>query len=205
MTDYEKTFDEFWRPLVTREDGSIDLDAVKRELHDYRTILEEVPKVYMHVTGDKISKPNTEAMHVIAAADEHFEWMLGTTRNNGADRMSATEFRMRLDAVTAEVEAWPIWKQNIIQDSLSPTVPEARIPVDNAPLPCGPLNVADPVQHAAEEYLCAMQVLDDREIPRQLDGKTLSLVGRIFALEQQVICQLAGNSPTFAIQTERTR
>ena len=42
-----------------------------------------------------------------------------------------------------------------------------------------PLNVANPVEYAAEEYLCAMMVLDERNIPRFYQDKELSLVGRI--------------------------
>ena len=43
----------------------------------------------------------------------------------------------------------------------------------------GPLNIADPIQNAAEEYLCAQIILDDMGIPREHDGRILSLVGRI--------------------------
>lgn len=71
-TDYEQTFDEFWRDLVCHPDGTLNRDAVMRELHDYATALDEVPKVYMHVTGGRLSKPNTKAAHVIDAADEHY-------------------------------------------------------------------------------------------------------------------------------------
>jgi hypothetical protein len=42
-----------------------------------------------------------------------------------------------------------------------------------------PLNIADPVQFGAEEYWCAMKVLDDMKIPRKYKGEELSLVGRI--------------------------
>ena len=41
------------------------------------------------------------------------------------------------------------------------------------------LNVANPVEYAAEEYWCAMKVLDERNIPRFYQDDELSLVGRI--------------------------
>ena len=41
------------------------------------------------------------------------------------------------------------------------------------------LNVANPVEHAAEEYWCAMKILDERNIPRFYEDEELSLVGRI--------------------------
>lgn len=69
---------EFWLPLVSAEDGTVDMMRVKRELANYRMILEEVPKVYMHVSGNQFSKPNTAAMYVTEAADEHYRKLYET-------------------------------------------------------------------------------------------------------------------------------
>lgn len=68
--EVEETFEEFWRDIVTNADGTLDVDQVKRELHDYRTLLREVPRVYQRVTGGRISKPNTHADAVIGIVDE---------------------------------------------------------------------------------------------------------------------------------------
>jgi hypothetical protein len=48
----------------------------------------------------------------------------------------------------------------------------------------GQLNVANPVEFAAQEYLCAMKVLDDWGVPREAGDKTFSLVGRIDWLKE---------------------
>ena len=69
MKDYEETYNSFWKEIVEK-DGVLDLDQVKRELHDYHRMLGEVPKVYDHVTGGRISKPNTPASAVIAEHDD---------------------------------------------------------------------------------------------------------------------------------------
>lgn len=66
--DYEKTYDDFWKPLVEK-DGALDLDAVKRELHDYCTFMRNAAEVYCHVTGNRISKVNTDPAAVIGEAD----------------------------------------------------------------------------------------------------------------------------------------
>lgn len=70
MTDYEQTFEDYWRDLVCRPDGSLDEDKVKRELHDFRGLMERTAKVYEHVTGGRVSKLNTLASEVIAIADD---------------------------------------------------------------------------------------------------------------------------------------
>jgi hypothetical protein len=68
--DYKQDYEEFWKAIVENPDGTLDKDKVMRELHDYRFMLHEVPKVYCHITGNRISKPNTFAHEVTAAADD---------------------------------------------------------------------------------------------------------------------------------------
>ena len=70
MKDYEKTYDEFWKSIVENPDGSLNLDQIKRELHDFHFQMGNTTKVFMHVTGGKVSKPNTLAEVVNALADD---------------------------------------------------------------------------------------------------------------------------------------
>lgn len=63
--------ERFWADIIFPE-GQIDLAQVLAELHDYRVVLHEVSKVYCHVTGGLLSKPNTSAGAIIGAADEHY-------------------------------------------------------------------------------------------------------------------------------------
>ncbi len=122
MEDYEKTFDEFWADLVLRSDGTLDVDQVKRELHDYRTLLHEVPLVYCHVTGNRISKPNTNASAVTSEADEYYErqTILGLIDylmdeiNDGGSKTN--------DQVAIEAFLW----RHLGEDQLSETLLAAR-------------------------------------------------------------------------------
>lgn len=63
---------DFWKDIIVKG-NTLDIEQVKRELHDYHVILENVSKVYMHVTGGKVSKENTLAGVVCELADEHYE------------------------------------------------------------------------------------------------------------------------------------
>ena len=67
--DVQARWDEFWAPIVA-PGGELDLDQVKRELFDFSVVMHEVPHVYMHVTGGRISKANSRASAVIGAADD---------------------------------------------------------------------------------------------------------------------------------------
>lgn len=86
-SDYRQTYDDFWAgildaPGVDRE------DQLRRELHDYKFLMGEVPKVYEHVSGCRISKPNTMAFEVIG---QHNEVFIGKETVAHDLRMYATE------------------------------------------------------------------------------------------------------------------
>jgi hypothetical protein len=67
--EIEKVWQEFWADLVA-PDGTVDVDQVKKELHDYAFMLREVPKVYCELTGNRLSKPHYDADVVIREHDE---------------------------------------------------------------------------------------------------------------------------------------
>ncbi|MFF2529275.1 hypothetical protein ACFVS2_10275 [Brevibacillus sp. NPDC058079] len=71
--DYEKNWEEFWKDICTNQDGSINLDQVKRELSDYQMVMNTASEVYCHITGDAISKVNTRASAIISEADAYYE------------------------------------------------------------------------------------------------------------------------------------
>jgi hypothetical protein len=59
---------EFWRGVYP---NGMTAEEINNELADLEMIAERVPKVYDHVTGGKVSKPNTDAEVVIALADDY--------------------------------------------------------------------------------------------------------------------------------------
>lgn len=68
----EKAAGEFWRGVFSDEDYvGTTREKIERELHDYHFVMAQVPKVYMHVTGNMLSKCNYYADGVIAAADDY--------------------------------------------------------------------------------------------------------------------------------------
>jgi hypothetical protein len=73
MGDYQATYNDFWKDLVENEDGTLDRDKVMRELSDYHHLMQQATDVYSHVSGGRISKPNTMAFEVIAVADERID------------------------------------------------------------------------------------------------------------------------------------
>jgi hypothetical protein len=68
----DKDFTEFWLPLISTN-GIFDIDKLKLELWDYRRFMQSGAEVYMHVTGGRISKVNTDPAAVISEADSRVE------------------------------------------------------------------------------------------------------------------------------------
>lgn len=67
--DYMRTYREFWARIV-EPGGRLDRDQIARELADYTVVMEEASKVYSELAG--LSKPNTAAGHILAAAEERY-------------------------------------------------------------------------------------------------------------------------------------
>lgn len=61
---------EFWKDIILNEDGTINIEQLKKELSDFYIAMKEVGKVYCHITNDRISKINTFAAAVIGEADD---------------------------------------------------------------------------------------------------------------------------------------
>ena len=71
--DYEKDFQEFWKPIICNEDGSINLEQLKKELSDCHTMMEEWRHTLYTLTGAKLSKPNYTSDVMIHEITEYFE------------------------------------------------------------------------------------------------------------------------------------
>ncbi len=67
----EHDWEHLWKPILFKEDGSLDVEQLKKEMADFGFMIREVPRVYSHVTGGLLSKPNYFADTVIAEHDDH--------------------------------------------------------------------------------------------------------------------------------------
>jgi hypothetical protein len=115
----QECWDDFWAPICA-PDGELDLEQVKKELFDCHGMIQEIPKVFDHVTGGRISKPNTMAFEVIAMADEHYEeiaaedlreqlgwlaWTLNQIATMSSERaITIEEFDKYIDGTLGEIE-----------------------------------------------------------------------------------------------------
>lgn len=68
--DYRKIWNNFWKPIVCLESGEIDIEQIKKELCDFYIAIQEVPRVYCHITNDTLSKINYPSSVVISKFEE---------------------------------------------------------------------------------------------------------------------------------------
>lgn len=71
--EIDKLFKEFWKPLVSKSDGTLDVELVKKELFDFYTLMGHLTKMYDHISGGIISIVNTHPEAVIQIYEERLE------------------------------------------------------------------------------------------------------------------------------------
>ncbi len=71
--DYEKDYQEFWKEIVENEDGTLDIEQVKKELSDFKYFIVNIPKSYDNITDGYISKHMTNIRHIIDRVNKRIE------------------------------------------------------------------------------------------------------------------------------------
>jgi hypothetical protein len=87
-------YDDFWRPIVEVR-GKLSRRRVRNELADYKYMLDAVPRVYMAVTGGKVSKPMTDPSVVIGMFEEYVEKACETAAKEALEHARSTATRLR--------------------------------------------------------------------------------------------------------------
>lgn len=72
MAAVEEKYRDFWARIVAPL-GEMDPALVKRELSDFSFLLDQVPEIYMAVTGHRLSKTNYSAATVIREYEAELE------------------------------------------------------------------------------------------------------------------------------------
>ncbi len=117
----ETKANDFWKELVVK-DNELDIEQVKKELHDFYFIMEQVPKVYMAVTGDKLSK----VMYPAGTVIREFEDYLGQQiRENVTEETKdlKEEFQATIDGLVGALEVIDAIARNATKLT-SPLYPE---------------------------------------------------------------------------------
>jgi len=69
MRNDKKALD-FWRDIIYKN-GKLDEEQVLKELFDYYFLMQQVPKVYCHITAGRLSKLMYSAETIISLVDDY--------------------------------------------------------------------------------------------------------------------------------------
>jgi hypothetical protein len=72
MKDYEKVYNEFWKPIL-EEKGRFNKTQMKKELWDWHYAMDQIGKVYCEITNGLLSKPMYPAETVIGVYQDDLE------------------------------------------------------------------------------------------------------------------------------------
>ena len=107
---YQETYDEFWKDIVEKL-GGVDMEQVKKELHDFGILLSNVPKVYEYITGGMLSKPMTDPDVIITMAEDKFNEDYAETVQDEIKCFLNQD--LGLNQVLEELEAWRTLGENL--------------------------------------------------------------------------------------------
>lgn len=63
MKDYQKHYNEFWKPIIEDSNGSVRMDQLKRELADFSDLMRNATYVYSSLTP--VSKFSTDPTYIV--------------------------------------------------------------------------------------------------------------------------------------------
>lgn len=103
--EVEQCYQEFWKGIICNEDGSINIEQLKKELYDYSRVLDNVPAVYCEITGGLLSYPTYKS-----------ETVLNIFREKYYDKAWAVDLLADdWDLITAECETNEAYKKAIFE------------------------------------------------------------------------------------------
>ena len=72
----DSVWNSIWKDILENPDGSLDVDSVRRELHDYAILFKSVQTAYSRLTGGEIDHPFTQLDVLISYVDLYYEEMM---------------------------------------------------------------------------------------------------------------------------------
>lgn len=86
MEEVEKVYQDFWKDIVENEDGTLNVEQVKKELADYSMVMDNCSSAYEEMSGSLITKPNTYFSEVLKIFQEKF-WNVDFVKDDIRDML----------------------------------------------------------------------------------------------------------------------
>ena len=97
----DKESDAFWDEIFSEKDYPFNKENAYKELSDYYFVLEQLPKIYMEITGGTLSKTTYFASSVVEAyndsLDRYYEKIDNVEYDNNASRSALEEIKAMIN------------------------------------------------------------------------------------------------------------
>jgi hypothetical protein len=124
----KENYNAFWKEILEDEAGNINKEQLMKELSDFSFMLREVPKVYMAISGNKLSYPTYHAETVIT----EFEDYLNEERTQAVkdaiecgEVVSSEKVDSLYDAIAHGDDKHRAWLKEAIEKHFAPAEGEA--------------------------------------------------------------------------------
>lgn len=103
----DKESDEYWDEIFSAEDYPFNKENAYKELKDYYFVLEQIPKIYMEITGGTLSKTTYFASSVIQAYNDalerYYDKIDDLEYNNNAYRSALEEIKEKIKSLNKDI------------------------------------------------------------------------------------------------------
>lgn len=103
----DKESDEFWDEIFSAEDYPFNKENAYKELKDYYFVLEQIPKIYMEITGGTLSKTTYFASSVIQAYNDalerYYDKIDDLEYNNNTYRSALEEIKEKIKSLNKDI------------------------------------------------------------------------------------------------------
>jgi len=84
--DAEEEYNSFWKSVVENNDGTINMEQLKKELADYSLLMKNMSELFCLITGGRISKQNTMAYVIASIYDDELQASYDDGYKNGRNK-----------------------------------------------------------------------------------------------------------------------
>lgn len=106
MAEVNQVFDDLWAKIVLNPDGSLNVEQVKRELFDFKIVMGEVGKVYMEISGGRLSKLDYTAEAVLGVVEEvNLAWLEECVEEDRESHLRMDDYQERCMKTAGVIES----------------------------------------------------------------------------------------------------
>lgn len=87
----DAVWERFWKDIILNENGEVDIEQLKKELADFHHMMEQIPVIYMRMTGGMLSKTGYWAEQILSLNNQEIDKAYQSGYDDGQEDLKAEE------------------------------------------------------------------------------------------------------------------